>query len=92
MNVPLAICEERDCKGLYKLARAGVIKGFTGIDDPYEVSQNPEVSLKAKDSEGNLVSPECMADTVIAHLIAEGLLAGPSSLQTRCISANPTTT
>uniref|UniRef100_A0A7N0UYV2 Adenylyl-sulfate kinase n=1 Tax=Kalanchoe fedtschenkoi TaxID=63787 RepID=A0A7N0UYV2_KALFE len=36
MNMPLEVCEKRDAKGLYKLARAGKIKGFTGIDDPYE--------------------------------------------------------
>ena len=36
MKIPLAVCEERDPKGLYKAARAGKIKGFTGIDDPYE--------------------------------------------------------
>lgn len=36
-------CEKRDVKGLYKKARAGEIKGFTGVDDPYEVPQNPEV-------------------------------------------------
>ncbi|GAV78953.1 APS_kinase domain-containing protein [Cephalotus follicularis] len=36
MNMPLELCEARDVKGLYKMARAGKIKGFTGIDDPYE--------------------------------------------------------
>ncbi|XVF61351.1 hypothetical protein PTKIN_Ptkin08bG0123000 [Pterospermum kingtungense] len=45
MNVPLKICEARDPKGLYKLARAGKIKGFTGIDDPYEPPLNCEVSI-----------------------------------------------
>ncbi|XP_057546158.1 adenylyl-sulfate kinase 3 isoform X2 [Amaranthus tricolor] len=42
MNMPLEVCEERDAKGLYKLARAGKIKGFTGIDDPYEPPLNCE--------------------------------------------------
>ncbi|KAH9301608.1 hypothetical protein KI387_013191, partial [Taxus chinensis] len=42
MNFPLQICEERDAKGLYKLARAGKIKGFTGIDDPYEPPESCE--------------------------------------------------
>jgi adenylylsulfate kinase len=42
-DAPLAVCEERDPKGLYKKARAGEIKGFTGIDDPYEAPENPEV-------------------------------------------------
>ena len=43
VNAPLAVCEERDVKGLYKRARAGEIKQFTGIDDPYEAPLNPEV-------------------------------------------------
>lgn len=43
VNAPLATCEERDVKGLYKRARAGEIKQFTGIDDPYEEPINPEI-------------------------------------------------
>ncbi len=43
INTPLEVCEARDVKGLYAKARAGEIKGFTGIDDPYEVPTNPEV-------------------------------------------------
>lgn len=43
VNAPLSVCEERDVKGLYKKARAGEIKSFTGIDDPYEAPVNPEV-------------------------------------------------
>lgn len=42
-DAPLEICEQRDVKGLYAKARAGQIKGFTGIDDPYEAPENPEV-------------------------------------------------
>jgi len=42
---PLDVCESRDRKGLYALARAGKIKGFTGIDDPYESPENPELSI-----------------------------------------------
>lgn len=45
VNVPLAEAEKRDPKGLYKKARAGEIKNFTGIDDPYEVPENPELVL-----------------------------------------------
>ncbi len=44
-DTPLAICEERDPKGLYKKARAGEIKGFTGIDDPYEAPDNPKLVI-----------------------------------------------
>lgn len=47
VDTPLETCEERDPKGLYKKARAGEIKCFTGIDDPYESPLNPEVVLKA---------------------------------------------
>ena len=45
VDTPLAVCEERDPKGLYKKARAGEIKGFTGIDDPYEAPPNPELVI-----------------------------------------------
>ena len=45
VNAPLAVCEERDVKGLYKRARKGEIKSFTGIDDPYEPPTNPEVEV-----------------------------------------------
>ncbi|NES86619.1 MAG: adenylyl-sulfate kinase [Moorea sp. SIO2B7] len=46
VNAPLEVCEERDVKGLYKRARAGEIKGFTGIDDPYEAPLNPEIECR----------------------------------------------
>ncbi|NES74236.1 MAG: adenylyl-sulfate kinase, partial [Okeania sp. SIO2D1] len=44
INAPLAVCETRDVKGLYAKARAGEIKNFTGIDDPYEAPENPEIT------------------------------------------------
>ncbi len=47
VDTPLDVCESRDPKGLYKKARAGEIKGFTGIDDPYEAPEKPELVLKA---------------------------------------------
>lgn len=46
VSAPLEICEKRDVKGLYKRARAGEIKNFTGIDDPYEPPFNPEVNCR----------------------------------------------
>jgi len=46
VNAPLATCEARDVKGLYKKARTGEIKHFTGIDDPYEAPINPEVECR----------------------------------------------
>lgn len=46
VNAPLAVCEERDVKGLYQRARAGEIPNFTGIDDPYEPPTNPEIECR----------------------------------------------
>jgi adenylylsulfate kinase len=46
VNAPLAICENRDVKGLYKRARSGEIKNFTGIDDPYEAPFHPDVECR----------------------------------------------
>ena len=43
VKCPVSVCEARDPKGLYRKARAGEIKGFTGVDDPYEEPENPEV-------------------------------------------------
>src|SRR5687768_6233105 len=44
-EAPLEVCEERDPKGLYKKARAGELKGFTGVDDPYEAPENAEITV-----------------------------------------------
>ena len=46
VNAPLSVCEDRDVKGLYKRARAGEIKNFTGIDDPYEAPLNPTIECR----------------------------------------------
>lgn len=46
VNAPIEVCERRDPKGLYKKARSGLIKGFTGIDDPYEPPERPELVLR----------------------------------------------
>jgi len=46
INAPLEVCEARDVKGLYKKARAGEIKGFTGIDSPYENPESPDIEIK----------------------------------------------
>jgi bifunctional enzyme CysN/CysC len=45
LDTPLAVCEMRDPKGMYKKARAGQLKGFTGVDDPYEPPPHPELVL-----------------------------------------------
>ncbi|XP_048137429.1 adenylyl-sulfate kinase, chloroplastic-like isoform X3 [Rhodamnia argentea] len=72
MDVPLQVCEARDPKGLYKLARAGKIKGFTGIDDPYEPPLDCEIVLQQKESE--CASPCEMAEEVICFLEEKGYL------------------
>lgn len=46
VNAPIEICEQRDVKGMYKKARAGLMKGFTGVDDPYEPPVKPELELR----------------------------------------------
>lgn len=56
MRVPLDVCEKRDPKGLYRAARAGKIKCFTGIDDPYEEPEKPEVVLDARMPDGTFTS------------------------------------
>ena len=63
-DAPLEVCEQRDVKGLYKKARAGEIKGFTGIDDPYEAPSGPEV-VCATDKQ----TPEESAQQVIDKLV-----------------------
>ncbi|XP_068656600.1 adenylyl-sulfate kinase 3-like isoform X1 [Aristolochia californica] len=72
MNVPLEVCEARDPKGLYKLARAGKIKGFTGIDDPYEPPLKCEIEIYPKD--GFCASPSAMAVQVMSYLEDNGFL------------------
>ncbi|XP_071106364.1 bifunctional 3'-phosphoadenosine 5'-phosphosulfate synthase-like isoform X1 [Haliotis cracherodii] len=60
VNTPINICESRDVKGLYKKARAGQIKGFTGVDQAYEAPDAPEVTLKA----GQLTVDECVQEVI----------------------------
>lgn len=67
-NCSLEVCEERDVKGLYRKARAGEIKQFTGISSPYEVPENPELSI---DTGGKTIE-ECAAE-VLAYLVKRGV-------------------
>ncbi len=71
VDVPLAIAEERDPKGLYKKARAGIIPSFTGISAPYEAPVNPEVHLHTDKQ-----SPEESATQVIKKLEEMGIIPG----------------
>lgn len=68
-DAPLAVCEERDPKGLYKKARAGEIKGFTGIDDPYEAPEKPELVINTAE-----LSPQEASAKIIEFLENKGLL------------------
>ncbi|NOX54851.1 MAG: adenylyl-sulfate kinase [Planctomycetes bacterium] len=69
VDTSLETCEKRDPKGLYKKARAGEIKGFTGIDDPYEPPLNPEIVL-----DGDTKGIDELADQVVAYLEENGYL------------------
>lgn len=67
VDAPLAVCEQRDPKGLYRKARAGQLTAFTGIDDPYEAPERPDLRL---DSAGS--SPAALAEQVVQHLLQHG--------------------
>jgi adenylylsulfate kinase len=66
---PLDTCEQRDPKGLYKKARAGELKNFTGIDDPYEEPQTPELTIDATST-----SPAEAAALLLEYLEKQGIL------------------
>jgi sulfate adenylyltransferase len=69
MDTPIEVCEQRDSKGLYAKARRGEIKGFTGVDDPYEPPIKPEVTLHTEN-----ISVEDNARLIIENLKAQGYL------------------
>ena len=69
IDTPIAICEQRDPKGLYKKARAGEIKDFTGIDSTYEAPENPAIHIDTSDK-----SIEQCAQQVVDYLIEHGFI------------------
>jgi adenylylsulfate kinase len=69
VNTPIETCEQRDPKGLYKKARAGQLKGFTGIDDPYEAPLKPELTIDATST-----TPQQAAVLLIEYLEKQGIL------------------
>ncbi len=75
VNAPVEICEQRDVKGLYQKARNGEIKGFTGIDDPYEPPLAPEVECRT-----DLETVEESLAKVIQALERHGYLSGPRAI------------
>jgi len=70
VDAPIEVCEARDPKGLYQKARAGQLKGFTGIDDPYESPNSPEVVLDASKK-----TADQLADELLGYLKATGKIA-----------------
>ena len=66
---PLEVCEQRDRKGNYAKARAGIIKQFTGISDPYEQPNNAELTIDTTE-----MSPEECVQQIILHLEKEGYI------------------
>jgi bifunctional enzyme CysN/CysC len=70
VDTPLEVCEQRDPKGLYRKARNGELRNFTGLDSPYERPESPELTLNAVDARA-----EDMADRVIAFLQQRGTLS-----------------
>ncbi len=73
VDLPLAVAESRDPKGLYKKARSGLLKNFTGIDSPYEKPENPEIHLNT-----DACTIEEAAERIYQHLLESGLLDGPA--------------
>jgi bifunctional enzyme CysN/CysC len=69
VDTPLGVAEERDPKGLYKKARRGDLKNFTGIDSPYEAPANPELRIDTTS-----LSPEDAAERIVEHLRTMGIL------------------
>jgi adenylylsulfate kinase len=69
VNTPIATCEQRDPKGLYKKARAGELKGFTGIDDPYEEPLKPELTIDATN-----ITPQQATILLLEYLEKQGIV------------------
>tara|TARA_B100000945_G_scaffold307361_1_gene295732 strand:+ start:568 stop:2271 length:1704 start_codon:yes stop_codon:yes gene_type:complete len=69
VSTPLEVCEKRDVKGLYAKARQGIIKGFTGLDDPYEEPANPEINIDTTH-----ISQDEAIDNVLKYLKDEGYI------------------
>jgi len=69
VDTPVEVCEQRDPKGLYRKARQGEIKGFTGVDDPYESPLNPEMAIKTVDK-----SPAQIVACILEYLLKKELI------------------
>lgn len=71
VDTPIEVCEQRDPKGLYKKARAGEIKGFTGIDDPYEAPEKAELVLKTAEHDVDACVRQCVDLLARAGVLAK---------------------
>jgi sulfate adenylyltransferase len=69
VSIPVDLCEQRDSKGLYSKARAGIIREFPGISDPYEAPKDAEVVIDT-----TKLSPEEAAQEIILHLERQGFI------------------
>jgi sulfate adenylyltransferase len=69
MDTPIEVCESRDTKGMYAKARRGELKGFTGIDDPYEAPERAEIVLETVRRD-----PESNARDILDYLAARGFI------------------
>ncbi len=78
VSTPLAVCEQRDVKGLYKKARAGEIHEMTGVDDPYEPPEHPEITVDAVH-----LPPEGSAGYILGELKRLGHLPADSATASR---------
>jgi sulfate adenylyltransferase len=70
---PLEVCEDRDRKGMYAKARAGLVKGFTGIDDPYELPADADLCIDTSEA-----TPDQCTQQVLLYLEKEGFITGNS--------------
>jgi sulfate adenylyltransferase len=75
VDTPLAVCEQRDTKGMYAKARRGEITGFTGIDDPYEAPVQPEITLDTLTQ-----TPAANARRILDYLIRRGFVRGEAAM------------
>ena len=75
MDVPLTVVQDRDPKGLYKKVAAGELKGFTGVDDPYEAPTNAEINIKNHD-----MTIQQSVDIIMRQLVRDGVLVGGPTL------------
>jgi sulfate adenylyltransferase len=69
VDTPLEVCEARDTKGMYAKERRGEIKDFTGIDDPYEPPETPEITLDTV-----IHTPKDNARRILQHLLQRGFV------------------